>query len=219
MKELLLRFLSIVSFLLVLSCSVNPPIINDIDWDISVIKDNNTRSVYENLTVFVNYYDEDGDDDLESLFLIMDKSNIYWELSESNWDVKRINNNKWIGAYNLIFPRRDNIPREPLRVHLRDLAGESVEETIYITKKKLNLKEIKFPEIKYENSLVWLIGYDEGEIYLVSDGIVVAEARLGKGRTPFNDLFKQNAESFGSNLEFYVSVLTGDLTIKSGPWY
>lgn len=219
MKELLKRFLRIFPVLLFFSCTVSAPVVRESNWSITVIKDLEKEIVYETLSIFLNCYDDDGENDIETVFLIDDESGIFWELNSDTWDVKFINDVKWIGSKTLVMPNRGDIPRNPIRIHVRDLAGETVEDKLYISKRKIDAETLKFPELKIENDNFSLKNYENGQIYIYSGTTIISKKEITNEPKNFRDIFEKGRDKYDEDISFYVTVVDVDLTLKSGPWY
>ncbi len=220
MKELLERFLKISLCIFITSCSVSTPEIKDFKWDIKIVKDLQKDIIYESLSIFVNCYDEDGENDIDTLYFINDDSGIYWELNSDEWQEKFIEDDRWIGSNSIIMPDRSPIPRDSLRIHIRDLAGESVEEKLYIVKKRHDFKTLKFPELIIDDDKFKLRSYEAGRIFLYSDNDdLIADGQISNSFTTFDEIFQQERADFDDSFRFHVIINDGDLILESGPWY
>jgi hypothetical protein len=219
MKELLKIFLSSFIIILFLSCSVSAPVIKQQEWKILFIKDLEKDIIYESLQVFIHCYDEDGENDIETLYFISDESGIYWEINSENWEEKIIDKVKWIGSSSFVMPDRSPIPRNTFRVHVRDLAGETVEDKIHISKRIVDTKELKFPELKINDNNYFLKKYEIGTIYIYSGDEKLASGSITDKQQSFKDIFGNELSDYSDDIEFYISVEDGDLNLKSGPWY
>lgn len=219
MTELLKKSLKLFSVLAFVSCTVSAPIIRESDWNIIIVNDIEKETIYETLSVFLNCYDDDGENDIETVFLIDDESGFYWELNSDNWDVKTADDVRWIGSKSLMMPDRSAIPRSPIRIHVRDLAGEHVEDKLYISKRNLDLETLNFPKLKIENDMFFLSAYEKGFISIYSDEELIKKSEISGDPQSFKDLFGKNRSSYNDDIKFYVTVLDVDLILKSGPWY
>lgn len=219
MSELLRVFPNLLLVLLFLSCSVSAPIIRESKWDIVVVKDIEKDMIYETLSIFLNCYDEDGENDIETIYLIDDEDGIYWELNSDNWNIKTIDDTRWIGSRNLMLPDRSPIPRVPIRIHVRDLAGETVEDKLYISKRKLEEESLNFPELLIENNNLSIKHYDHGIISIYSGRERLLQGEIGSNPKNFKDIFGESRDHFEESINFFVTVKDRDLTLRSGPWY
>lgn len=218
MTELLKKSLSIIVLILAFSCTVSAPIIREYEWDITLIEDVKNDIIYEKLSIFVNCYDDDGENDIETIFFIDDRDGIYWELTEDVWDTKHIDDVKWIGASNILMPDRSAIPRAVIRIFVRDLAGESVEDKLYITKKPIDTEDMKFPELIKSDQNYSISNYDNGILQIVTNEKIVAEGEITQAETDFKEIFGKSRVEYDWNAKFYIEVKDRDLTIRSGPW-
>lgn len=219
MTELLKKCLSFFIIFLTFSCSVSEPVIRENKWDINIIKDLKKDITYETLSLFVNCYDDDGEEDIEVLFIIDDESGIYWELDKDNWMETTVMDDRWIGSNSIIMPDYSPIPRNSLRINIRDMAGEVAEDKIFITKGKIDYSKLKFPELIIKDGFYNLKEYEKGDVFIYSK----QDSLLAKGvidNTPrsFTDIFKVNRSDFKESIYIYVSVKDGDLNLESGPW-
>lgn len=221
MKELLKQFLRLAVFILfIFSCTVNAPQIKDSQWDITIVKDLSRDLIYEELSLFLYCYDEDGENDIETLMFIDDKNQFYWEIDRETWDVKVIDDIKWIGSASLVMPDRSAIPRVPIRLFVRDMAGEDIEDKIYITKQSIDGNNLTFPELHTSPDTLSIKNYTTGIIYLYSDNKLSASGEISESGSSFNDIFGKNRREFGLDVSYYISVYDKDkdLILKSGPW-
>lgn len=219
MSGLLRKFLNIFILLSLFTCSVSAPIIREFDWKITVIEDRSQDIVYEELSIFINCYDEDGDNDIETIFLIDDKDGLYWELNEETWDYKFIDDVKWLGSETIVMPDRSSIPRTSIRIFVRDLAGESVEDKLYIAKSKIDLDQLLLPELIIDNNKYSIKNYESGYLKIRSNNEILAEGDITTVSKTFVDIFGEERDEFDNNLDFYIEINDKDLHIESGPWY
>lgn len=219
MRELLKKSLNLCFLLILASCSASAPIIRESKWKITIVQDKDDNSIYEKLSIFLNCYDDDGENDIETIFFIDDDNGLYWELDDSSWDIKYIDEVKWLGSSSIVMPDRSNIPRVAIRTLVRDLAGESTEDTIYITKSYTDFEKIVFPELVINDGFYSIYNYEHGLIQVVADGQIILEDEITNTPETFEIIFNKNREDFNNELEFYLTVNDGDLDITSGPWY
>ncbi|MBN2618994.1 MAG: hypothetical protein JXR64_11845 [Spirochaetales bacterium] len=215
-QELLKKSLKFTLFLFIFSCSVSEPVIKNDEWDITYNYNIETKSYYETLSLFLYIYDEDGENDIERIFVIDDKNGLYWELWEDNWDIRYIGDNKYLGANNIQMNLDRPIPRVPLRIHVRDLAGEFTEGNVYITKKNVDVTTLKFPEIKKEGESLKLTNYNSGTLELIVNNEVIGKGVVTGEFQAFNQIFNIELSDL-EDFELWVKVIDGDLTLRSGP--
>ena len=213
MKELLKSFLKLVLLSILFSCSVSAPVVNNSKWDITVIKDPLTKDIHEELSIFVNCYDDDGDDDIDTIFFISNDSGIYWELNRDNWESYTAGNNIWIGSNSLVMPDRSPIPRTEIEVFLRDLAGENTEDKIYITTPEIDYENLVFPEFELEERTLKLTNIPKAtvKIYSTKGGFI--------NKFTIEKEYKIEDNIKLSDVDIYGFVKSKGVTLKSGPWF
>lgn len=212
MKELLRLF---PSLLLILSCSVTPPKIKEVNWDIKLIKDMESREIYESLSLFMNIADEDSAEDVKEILLIDDKRGIHWELFRDNWILEE-REDKWYGSNSIIMPDRSPIPRDSMRIFVRDRAGESIETKLYITKGELEPREYKFPELRISGSKLQLINSDKATIFCYSNlGELLFTSDIS-GEVEFRELFGE--DPLDEELHYYLVSKVDRQVLEAGPF-
>jgi len=219
MNVLLRNFLKIIAVLIITSCSVSTPEIKGSRWSITFVKDLNRDKLYEKLSIFVNCYDEDGEDDIDTIYFIDDESGLYWELDRDSWVERQDGRSKWLGSNALIMADRGAIPRNSFRIFVRDLSGASVEDKIYITKNIVNLDEMEFPDLQVYMGEIALKEYDRGVLTIYSSaGEVLKSVEIDKNLTSFAKLFGKERSSFDSDVEMFLSVTRDEGNLETGPF-
>lgn len=219
MRELLKNSLKCFILLIVVSCSVATPEIREKKWEIKVIRDQKNNVIYESLSLFVSCYDEDGENDVDRLYLIDDSSGIYWELDENTWLEKRVGGDRWLGSNSIIMPDRSPIPRKKLKIHVRDRAGEYVEDNLFITKSDISYKDLIFPELEISEDSFRVLKYPEAKIFVYSgSGSFLFSGQINSNFQSFETVFGRNLEEIGVDKTYFISVESKDLTLESGPW-
>ena len=137
-----------------MSCSENPPEIEQLFWQSNRINDLEENRIYDTLSVFVQVTDEDGIEDIESLYLINDKEDLFWKTENGNLVIKENKNITWIGSSRLKMHDFSMFPSGDYRVLVLDEAGERV-ETSFILKNSGEMPEKdKFPSLKISGNNV-----------------------------------------------------------------
>lgn len=156
-----IRVLSVFLFLGVFSvfffsCETTAPEILSIQWQINIIERLDSGGYEENLTFHVSASDEDGNEDLTSLYLMHDSSEQYWSLSSENWISNSVDGEFWIGSSDITMPDGSPIPRGDYRVVLYDAAGEKVEKEFKIDTVVIDPKKVTFPKITGKDDIIYL---------------------------------------------------------------
>lgn len=153
-KSVIFLLISIFLVGLFFSCETSPPEIVDIYWQINIVERLDLGSYEENLTFFLYASDEDGEDDLVSIFIIHDESEQYWSLAAETWTVNTGDGEYWVGSSDIVMPDGSPIPRGDYRIVLYDAAGEKTEETLRIDTVIIKPTEIDFPSISGKDSII-----------------------------------------------------------------
>lgn len=219
MTELLKSFPKYFIILCLVSCSVATPEIREKKWDIKVTRDQKNNVIHESLSLFVNCYDEDGENDVDRLYIIDDSSGIYWELDESTWLDKRVGEDRWIGSNSIIMPDRSPIPRKKLKIHVRDRSGEYAEDNLFITKSDIDAGDLIFPELGMNEDSFRVLNYPKAKIFIYTgSGSFLFSGVIDSNFQTFETIFGRNREEVGEDIYYYISVESKDLTLESGPW-
>lgn len=169
--------LSLVFFLLILisGCSGRRPAFDQDDWYINYRKDLKNNKIYEELAVFFLVRDQDGIEDIEEIYLINEKEEIFWRITEEIKIIQREGERAWMGASRLIPENGKEFPNGSYRVVIQDKAGASSEITIRIPKNRLKPKQSLFPKVSYNEKKLNISGkrdlyqiwfYDENDTLL-----------------------------------------------------
>lgn len=204
------------------ACETSPPEIVDVQWQINIVERLDTKIFEENLTFFVFAKDEDGDSDLESLYLLHDDSEQYWKFTKDSWVVKSGDNETWIGSADVVMPDSSPIPRGNYRVVLYDASGTKSEKSIKIDTVVINPKRVKFPSIRGEKGLFLLesnfentvaIYFDRNQRYI--DSLVIEYDKTLVERFP---RYRELSKASGSQLYLYVWDTRKGYGVMSGPY-
>ncbi|MCL2705199.1 MAG: hypothetical protein FWE72_03215 [Spirochaetaceae bacterium] len=152
-----------------LSCSDNEPEINQVFWQITKYHDVENNIFYDRLVVFLEVYDEDGIDDIKTIYLIHDAQELFWKIDEKNWIYKTFNNENWFGSNNIVMNDFSGFPLGQYRVIVIDDAGERQEVYFTISSYDKIFNKEQFPSGVVEGSvitfsenteIIWVYGQD-----------------------------------------------------------
>ena len=132
-------------FFLFLSCAENKPEINQIFWQINKIHNLDSGKYYDTLSVFIEARDEDGIEDLQTIYLINDSEELFWKITEDNWIQKTAGEENWFGSGSIIMNDFSSFPSGKYRAVVIDEAGERVETSFTISRYESGFPEDKFP--------------------------------------------------------------------------
>jgi hypothetical protein len=113
---------------LLASCAGKPPEILRLLWQVTLVDDRELDARYIAVSLFVKPADPDGFDDLAELYLINDQEELFWRLDADSWQ-KSGTGEPWIGSNGLGMPDGSPLLAGEYRVLLRDLGGESTEQS------------------------------------------------------------------------------------------
>lgn len=119
-------------FFLLFSCSGSPPEIQGVTWQ-KLITVTNGKPVSTALSIFVNVFDEDGNNDIESIYIINDNEELFWKLTPDDWSEKNIDSRLWIGSNGLLSLKGSSFPDGRYRVVVIDKGGERQVREIYLS--------------------------------------------------------------------------------------
>ena len=119
-----------VLLLLLLTCAGEPPEILRVFWQLNVVQDLELNLSHQSLSIFVKPNDPDGFEDIEDLYLINDEQELFWRLDMESWAQSETDQEIWIGSNSLKMPDGASFPAGEYRILLRDVGGDSAEQTI-----------------------------------------------------------------------------------------
>jgi len=126
---LLVASLSLIFInLILLSCSRSAPQIQN--YTLKLIYNETSDGIQERLSLFVIAQDEDGKEDLDTLYIINDEQQLYWTLNSSDWLTVNKDSHLWIGSHNLSMVDGKPLPRGVYRLILTDKGGDRSEKII-----------------------------------------------------------------------------------------
>lgn len=140
--------LVIIVLLTLFSCGNNPPELKQIRKQINYIYLVDKEKIETEVSFVLNAKDEDGDEDLEAIYIINDKNQVYWQLEKQDWLIREVLGIKWIGFNHLknikgIKPYTGNY-----RILIIDQAGERDETYFFLPPIKSFPEKKDFPKIK-----------------------------------------------------------------------
>lgn len=221
-KHLLSLAIFIFVMFVLIGCSGEPPHIRQQYWQINIVQDLEHNRIYEELSIYLQVEDPDGLEDIESLYVINDDSEIFWELENGQWEVYTYENQEvWIGSH-LTQPDFSKLPRGNYRVLVLDGIGDRDQSEFFIKREYPpveNYRTIQFPSLTHEtngirikssfnNNIIWVRGADQELLnyYLV-------ETEVFNKRVLFS-----NSEVQRDADKIYIYVNNGGYGLISGPF-
>jgi hypothetical protein len=114
---------------LLAACAGKHPEIQRVLWKVTLVDDRELDAHYTAVSLFIRPNDPDGFDDLAELYLINDAEDLFWRLDPDTWQ-KSVSGDSWIGSNGLVLPDGAPLPAGEYRLLLRDLGGESAEQSL-----------------------------------------------------------------------------------------
>ena len=142
----------------VLGCGNSPPELNQVYSQLNYIYNPLTDQIRTEFTVLFNAEDEDGEDDIESMYVIRERSEKLWTADSSEWDKRSSRGLNWNGAQRLLTEDGSIPDSGEYRLLLTDLAGESTEESLFLQPVE------KAPSVEAFPAIVFTAGDYEIEI-------------------------------------------------------
>ena len=175
-KSILSKFIILTLFIFLLAgCSDSAPKITQTFWQINLMHDNQTGLDTQMLTMFVMAGDDDGIDDIDTMYVINDDQQLFWKLSGKNLRMERFGQGEtWIGSNFITMTGGDPIPSGKYRVVLLDSSGERAKSQVTVVN---NIKEIPYewPTAKKQGDNLIVTGLAEYVWGLSYDGVFGGE--------------------------------------------
>jgi hypothetical protein len=208
--------------LLLLSCTGEPPEILRVLWQLNLNEDLEQNLTYQSLSLFVKPNDPDGFEDIEDLYLINDEQELFWRLDGETWAQSGSDQEIWIGSNSLKMPDGASFPAGEYRILLRDVGGDSAEQTIRLQLVSSKQARRYLPRVTIGDGKIQVAGeattyqlwvYDNGGRYIasfpISENALTIQAITNS----------QPALREGFSFKVYGLADDGNLGVNSGPYY
>jgi hypothetical protein len=215
------KFLFGISLFLALlaACSGNPPGITEVRWQLVSFQDRERGKSVEYLSVAVLVTDDDGQDDFESLSIINDAEELYWQASADEWIARSIRQQFWLVLEKLLAPD-GAAPRGRYRVIVRDYAGSQAENSFTITAGKN--AGLSFPSLAAGENGALVLASSRGESILMVQsevGVLLGAFILHKGGNPRAPILaNEQIRAQAKNLYLWEQETSGGHSLLAGPW-
>ena len=194
--------LIILTLLFIAGCADNPPEIYQVFWQVNIFNNRENKTTHPQLSLFIQVHDPDGLEDLDEIYLINDKKELFWKLDSESWIEVTEEGESWLGSNTLSLPHPSMDFTGEYRLLLLDIGGASAEKVIVINHSPTSFAELKFPEAELSGGvinltkgkasteyLLWIYGNDErfrsafstSDGSLAIDGILKAHTDLANG--------------------------------------
>ncbi|MCL1817850.1 MAG: hypothetical protein FWG35_02895 [Spirochaetaceae bacterium] len=215
----MVRKIAAIIFLVFFSaCSGSAPSITEIRYRLTTFHDREKNQTGEYLSVAVLAFDEDGHDDIETLSVIHDESELYWQSSRDSWKVHPARQQPWIVVEKILAPQ-EAIPRGRYRVIVRDYAGSQAESSFTVTAPSAPVASFPRLEQPAEGGGLVLAG-SRGEAVLMvqsAAGALLGSFVLKEGSNPRAAILA-NEQIRSQARDLYLWEEGGSQALLSGPW-
>ena len=175
MLKYILRIEILIILTVFLSCSENPPEIEQVFWQSNRFNDLEAGEIYDTLSLFVQVTDADGIEDIASIYIINDKEELFWKISEENRVIKENQGVTWIGSNKLKMNDRSMFPSGEYRVLVIDEAGERMESSFQMKNSSVLPDREQFPDLKKSGNIITADKNTSVVWTYSSDGSVITE--------------------------------------------
>ena len=207
---------------LLLSCTGEPPEIMRVFWQLNMVEDLVQNLTYQSLSLFVKPNDPDGFEDIEDLYLINDQQELFWRLDGESWAQSGTDEEIWIGSNSLKMPDGASFPAGEYRILLRDVGGDSAEQTIRL--QPVSSKEARryLPKVSVGGGEIRVAG-EAGSYQLSvydSSGRYIASYPISERPLALQTVISSQP-ALREGFSFKVYGVSGDrnLGVTSGPYY
>jgi hypothetical protein len=203
-------------------CSENPPVIQQVTWQLNLVDDRESGLRYEALSLWVHSVDDDGQDDIETVYLINDERELLWELNSETWAEVDKPGETWLGSSRIHPGDGSSLPRGEYRVIVTDVAGERDRRAVIISVGRFDKDTVPVPELSFtdegievvnlggKNYKVWIFDGQKRHLQTLEPSSSVI---------PFSELL-QDSRVRETGRNFYLYTYDHDLGIgiQSGPY-
>ena len=217
----LIRLLGIFFILIFFSCSGEPPQFQEVWWQLNLINDFSPEDPIQSLSLFIHAIDDDGDNDLENIYLINDESQLVWNIPLELWTTYTDQQIKWIGFNRLMAPGDGIFPEGDYRILLVDMGGERDEYSFYLRNNIVSNEELALPEVEFnQNKITVNSDYPKFQIwYYDNDGQLIEKSQdLLMGSYQW-DQVNRNISRRASTFTIYTEPQSGSWGLISGSYY
>ena len=207
-------------FHIVLGCTGSPPEIIESHWNLNIVNDLSQNLVSERLSLFLHIRDDDGEDDIEGIYILNDGDELFWSLTPSTWERYEQNNEIWIGSNDIRMYRDGAFPRGTYRLQVADRAGERDTLNVYLSSREVDKEMVVFPELRNENDFLEIVsGYTRHTLWFYdAGGSVVKIHATSNSRVDVTSLISEKDRSRITRVMIYAFDDKYGVGVVSGPF-
>jgi hypothetical protein len=205
---------------LLFSCAGKPPEILRVLWRLTLVDDREQDVRHIALSLFLKPADPDGIDDLSELYLLNDAEELFWRLNPDNWQ-KSGAGEPWIGGNALGLPDGSPFPAGQYRLLLKDLSGESAEQTLELPAVTAAELERLLPRVEVRQGQIQVQARGQSrQLWLYDAGGAFLTIRPLAGSQPVAELLAAHPQlSAGFRFKVYVASGRPNVGVLSGPYF
>lgn len=200
-------------------CSGSSPEILETRFRLVAFQDREKSLTYEYLSLAVHAVDEDGWDDLESLALIHDGDELYWQIYQDRWTKRQVRQDVWIAVEAVAAADYGPLPRGTYRIVVKDYAGSRAEGSL-----RLNIPAVlpeAFPSLAPDGENLVLTGPGDEAILMVKSaaGALLGSFILKKGPSTRESILSNvQIKNQAKHLYLYQQGPVDGYSLMSGPY-
>ncbi len=191
-------------------------------WQLNMVEDLEQDLTYQSLSLFVKPNDPDGFEDIEDLYLINDQQELFWRLNGESWAQSGTDEEIWIGSNSLKMPDGAAFPAGEYRILLRDVGGDSAEQTIRLQTVPSKEASRYLPKVSVTGGEIRVAGEAGSYQLSVTDGSGRYIASYPISEKPLTLAAITNSQPAlreGFSFKVYGVVGNRNLGVTSGPYY
>jgi hypothetical protein len=144
------------------------------------------NSYTQGLSVFLVASDEDGMEDLSTLYVINDAAELFWSVDSKSWSSSAPNGETWIGTNGFVMPDGGRFPNGTYRVVLQDAGGDTAEEKFTLSGRNASPSPASYPSATQKNGEIRVKSvFAKPEIWLYAkDDRFLTRLAAGEGAPP-----------------------------------
>lgn len=203
-------------------CTGQPPEIRKVFWQANLVEDREKSLLYLELSLFVKPDDPDGSEDLEELFLINDEKELFWRLDSETWQKSGAGEDIWIGSNGIRMPDGSPLSAGEYRVLLRDVGGDSAEQTIRLPAFSVEESRRLIPQVAVTPQEIRIRGKSPSYILWLyrPDGTYAGLLPVAGGRQEMSSVLSAYpALSGGFRFKVYAYFEKEKMGVVTGPFF
>ncbi|MBA7486384.1 hypothetical protein ES707_21943 [subsurface metagenome] len=216
--------LIILTLLFIAGCADNPPEIYQAFWQVNIFNNRENSTTLPQLSLFIQVHDPDGLEDLDEIYLINDKKELFWKLESESWIEVTEDGESWIGSNTLSLPHPSMDFTGEYRLLLMDAGGASAEKVIVINYSPTSFAELNFPEAELSEGVIKLTKGNGSKEYILwiygNDESFRSAFNIGAGSLAIDGILKAHADlANGFYFFIYQQQKEADFGLISGPFF